>query len=201
MEVKQGPNFPKQNHIVRAHGKKGGWGDRVGVRAKFTLAGANEEGKEQPLSDQIVFEKEAEVHGWQTKLISCSFPSEPKSLCLSTFLPLHFCGHFLHIVDCRQLRSMLQMLLKHIWPRNAIANKVLSIFFNSGMNECFLLHGRWQRKLVSAFTKLRKPGLCVLAGRWHLQHHKIFLPHKAVYAVPLTITVGWRPQGAFYPWV
>lgn len=90
------------------------------MRAKFTLAAVNEEGKEQPLLAQTVYDKEVQVHECQAKLISC--PSEPKSLCLSTFLQnASLLWPFLDIIDSRQLRRISQTLLKHAWPRHEIA--------------------------------------------------------------------------------
>lgn len=145
----------------------------MGVRAKFTLAGTNEEGKKQPLSGQIAFKKEVGVHELQASLFSCSFPSE--SLCLNNFSTLHFHGHFLHVGDSKQFRSM--MFDQEI---NGTAIRVPSIL-KSSMNNYFLLHGRCQKKLVSALTKWSSPGVCVLAGGWHIQPHKTFLPHDAIY--------------------
>lgn len=92
------------------------------MRAKFTPAAVNEEGKEQSLLAPIVYDKEVQVHECQAKLISCPFPSEPKSLCLSTFLQnASLLWPFLDIIDSRQLRRISQTLLKHAWPRHEIA--------------------------------------------------------------------------------
>lgn len=126
----------------------------VGVRAKFTLAGANEEGKKQPLSDQIVFAKEFEVHGWQAKLFLALFLlSQSLYVWAPFFSTLHFCGHFLHIVDSRQFRSMLQILLKRIWPRNENAITVPSIFLSPGWMSafCCMVGGRENLFLLSQY--------------------------------------------------
>lgn len=92
------------------------------MRAKFTPAAVNEEGKEQSLLAPIVYDKEVQVHECQAKLISCPFSFEPKFLCLSTFLQnASLLWPFLDIIDSRQLRRISQTLLKHAWPRHEIA--------------------------------------------------------------------------------
>lgn len=64
-EVKQEPRFPKQAPVGGAYGKRESEEETgVGARAKSRLARVNEEGEEQPSSNQIVFERQAEVCGW-----------------------------------------------------------------------------------------------------------------------------------------
>lgn len=77
------------------------------------------------------------------------------------FGTLHFCGYFLHIVDSRQFRSMLQILLQRVWPRNENAITVPSIFLSPGLMSafCCMVGGRENCFCFHNIEKTR--GLCL----------------------------------------
>lgn len=152
--------------------------------------------KKAALSGQTVFGQKVKVHGWQEKFISFCFPSEQISVSGDfSSVPFNFVvisGFSLTPNNSGCVANFAEILGQK-WNCRHSSKHIL----NSKMNRCFLLRSRWQRKLCLSFHKIEETKVYILAGRWHLQHPKIFLPHNAIY-ISLTMTIWWRLQEAFY---
>lgn len=138
----------------------------VGVRAEVTVTWVNEEGEKLIRPDPVW---KGSWGPWMTgKAFFLVLFLLSQSLCIWApfFSTLHFCGHFLRIVDSRQLRSILQTLPKPGWPRNEMAITVPSIVLTlgwmsafycvvGGRENLFLLSQNWENQ---GFMSLQEGG-------------------------------------------
>lgn len=73
---------------------------------------------------------------------------------LSSVLFTSMAISLMHIIDSRQFRTMLHILLKHVWPRNEIAITVPSILFTPGwMNAFCCMVGVRENLFSEVFSK------------------------------------------------
>lgn len=77
------------------------------------------------------------MDGRQSLFLALFLLSQSLHVWAPFFSTLHFCGHFLHIIDSRWVKSMLQILLKHVWPINEIAITVPSTLLTPGWMSAF----------------------------------------------------------------
>lgn len=158
------------------------------VRAKFRLAGAKGESKEQLHQVRLYLERKLRsMDDRQNLFVFVFLLSQSQCLTIFSSVPFTFMAISGFSMTPDSLGCVANFAEIHL-AKNEIAITVPSNFLTPRGMGAFSCVAGDRENFVYAFTKSRRPGVYVLSERWHHQHHKIFLPHSAIY-ISLTMTM------------